>query len=216
MSMIQMAAVGDSTTFVGIGWYYQWLGIASTDPAIFSEAAAPRYSLRNHSAGRVAMNAALSGWRISDLETQAATLDAFINADYSPSAGRPVRHNILAVRIGTNQQEADPAAAAARIRTYCLARQAAGWLVMICPVWDSTQVVDWADDYSTPLNAIFATWGESDGVAKVVPATSSLLYAAGAAANLTYFSDGTHPTSAGHAIAAAEFATAYNELVVAL
>lgn len=159
------------------------------------------------------MNMAFSGWRISNLESQAAELDAFINRDYSTKRGRPKRHNILAVRIGTNLTSGDPAVAAARVRSYCLARQAAGWKVIICPIWSLKIGGSYDLIYVQPQNAIFATWGESDGVAAVVPATSPLLYGTSAHDNLTYFSDGIHPTSLGHSIAASEYLTVQENLI---
>jgi hypothetical protein len=211
--VVVICSVGDSTTFAGISWYYQANNVPSS--IIFDESSSPRRSLRSFpSSNRIVLNMALSGWRISNLESQATELDSFINQNYSTKQGRPRRHNILAVRIGTNITSTDPAVAAARVRSYCLARQAAGWKVIICPIWSlkiGSTVYD--TTYVQPQNAIFATWGESDGVAAVVPATSSLIYGTNAHANLTYFSDGIHPTSLGHSIAASEYLTVQENLI---
>lgn len=221
IGQVQLVATGDSTTFAAISWFYQALGLASTDTLIYSEANNPRYSLRAFPStfdfpNVVAANVALSGWTIPDLETQAPTLDALVRADYVASAGRPKRLNILALRIGTNLTSSDVAVASGRIRTYCLARQAAGWKVILCPIWDQlyTSMPTRGPNYVQPMNAAFAGFGTSDGVAAVVPATNALLYGTGASANTTYFNgDQVHLTSAGYALAAAEFATVYNRLV---
>lgn len=207
---IVTVAVGDSTTFQAVSWFYQANNIPSN--LVYGISVAPRKLLRFFPASnRVAFNMALSGWTISNLEAQAAELDAFINQSYTPGRGRPVRHNILAVRIGTNLQNADPVVSAARVRDYCLARQAAGWKVIICPIWSK---ISYDTSYVQPQNAIFATWGESDGVAAVVPSTNPLLYGTGAYLNTTYFDvDGIHPTSAAHAIAASEYSSTLETLI---
>lgn len=207
---IVTVAVGDSTTFQAMSWFYQANNISPS--LVYGGSNAPRKLLRFFpAANRVAFNMAMSGWKISDLEAQAPELDAFINQSYSPGRGRPARHNILAVRIGTNLQTADPVVSAARVRDYCLARQAAGWKVVICPIWSR---ITYDLSYVQPQNPIFSTWGESDGVAAVVPSTNPLLYGTGAYSNTTYFDvDGVHPTSAAHAIAASEYSSTLETLV---
>ena len=103
IGQVQLVATGDSTTFAAASWFYQALGIESTDTLIFNEANNPRYSLRAFPStfmfsNVVAANIALSGWTIADLETQASIRDALLRADYTATAGRPPRLNVLAVR----------------------------------------------------------------------------------------------------------------------
>jgi phospholipase/lecithinase/hemolysin len=200
-NIVSVVAQGDSLTFVGISYYYQAIGVASSYP--YDEISFPRIDLRHFSGGNVFANWALGGYRITDLETQATALDALINTDYSPVGSRPGRRYVLVVRIGTNVQSSDAAVAAARVRTYCLARQAAGWHVVLCPITSGNLVSGGgasADTlYIQPYNAIIAGWDTTDGVAGVVSSTDAVMYGTGAYANTTYFSDGVHPTAAGHA-----------------
>jgi hypothetical protein len=216
-----IVGTGDSTTYSSnpSSWFYQAQSAPVAPNVIYYGIAAPRSALKLYpDTNRLAMNIAYSGWKLAQLELQATGLSGYfsrnglINADYNDSGGRPTIHNILSVRIGTNHDEPSAATYAALLRTYYLAAQAAGWLVIDCPRWSRTG----EDAFMQGVNAITATWGTSDGVAAVVPGTNPLLYGTGASLNTTYFSDGVHPTALGHSIAASEYLTVQEALITSL
>lgn len=167
MSKFCINFVGDSLTFTSFSHSYQALNVPAAD--VYDENNAVRASMRVWpSADVIAANYAVSGWRIAELEGQAAELDALIPANYSAVSGRPARYYILVVMVGSNSASTNPVIAAERVRQYCLARQAAGWLPIICtlPSRTSTEppttTVD--TDLNQPQNATFRTWTQSDGV----------------------------------------------------
>jgi hypothetical protein len=216
-----IVATGDSTTYSSnpSSWFYQAQSAPAAPNVIYYSVAGPRIALKTYPASnRLAMNIAYSGWKLTELELQATGLsgyfsrDSLINGVYNDSGGRPTIHNILSVRIGTNHDETVAATYAALLRTYYLAAQAAGWLVIDCPRWSRTG----QDAFMQGVNAITSNWGASDGVAAVVPGTNPLLYGTGASLNTTYFSDGIHPTALGYSIAASEYLTVQNNLITSL
>lgn len=220
-NIVSIVATGDSLTFTAISYFYQASGIRATTATtarLYSEGSVPRADVR-HVNGGVWANWAMSGWRIGDLETQAPSLDALINNDYSPVGGRPGRRYILVVRIGTNTTSNDPAVAAARVRTYCLARQAAGWSVVLCPIPSafSPTLPNYDTVYAQPYNAIISGWGTSDGVAGVVSSADALMYGTGAHNDTTYFDvDKVHPNTAGHARLATDLNAVLAPLITSL
>lgn len=169
MSKFCINFVGDSLTFTSFSHSYQAL---NKDAAtVYGEASVVRKAMRVWpSADVIGANYALSAYRIADLEAQAAELDALIPADYSAVSGRPARYYILVVMIGTNPTGIDPAVSAARVRTYCLARQAAGWLPIICTLTSQTAAGTTTFDTTMiqPQNTTFRTWTQSDGVYGVI------------------------------------------------
>jgi len=218
----RIVATGDSTTASGspLSWNYQALAGSTTSTAFGGDT--PRSRAKWYPASQViAMNLAKPAWKIADLTNQATGLaglfsrDSLVNATPPTGGGRPTIHNILACRIGTNHDGSDAAAYAALVRTYYLAAQAAGWLVIDLPMWSKTGAGQ--DAFAQAYNAIKATWTTSDGVAAVVPATEPLLYGTNAYANTTYFNgDGIHPTTAGHNLAARDFLVTLDALLVSL
>ena len=165
MSKFCINFVGDSLTFTSWAHAYQSLNVAAAD--VYGETSIVRKAMRVYpSSDVIAANYALSGYRIADLEAQAAELDALIPANYSAVSGRPARYYILVVMIGTNATSADPVVAAERVRQYCLARQAAGWLPIICTLPSRTDAGNTLVDttLNQPQNATFRTWTQSDGV----------------------------------------------------
>jgi hypothetical protein len=169
MSKFCINFVGDSLTFTSFSHSYQSVNKAAA--TVYGETSIVRKAMRVFpSADVIAANYALSGNRMADLETQAAELDALINPAYSAVSGRPARYYILVVMIGTNVQSVDPVVSAARVRTYCLARQAAGWLPIICTLPSRTDAGNTTFDVVTlqPQNAIFRTWTQSDGVYGII------------------------------------------------
>jgi len=213
--------VGDSIPNVSFSFFYQTGGWAYNAALIRTEQAAQRLGWRGYPVdGQIWANYCRPQWNISHLETDAPNVDALINADYVAGGDRPARKYILVVKIGTNQATANATLEAARIRLYCLARQAAGWNVILCPNTSGNMAGSGgagADTgYIQPLNALFASYTTSDGVERVVSDADATMYGTGAYANATYFSDGVHPTEAGHTRLVAPFKTQLNSLITEL
>ncbi len=199
-AIIGVVFVGDSLTFPAASYAYQWAGVEAS--TVYDESEAPRIGLRAYpSPGVIFANYGMSAWRIPQLEEQAPTLDALI-CSCVLGAGRPARKYVLVVRIGTNVQDGDPAVSAARLRAYCLARQAAGWHVVVCPIPSRTDniIANFDLAYAQPMNAIIAAWGESDGVAGVVSHADAEMYGKQASTTQTTYwnADKVHPLTAGH------------------
>lgn len=218
-AVVGVVFTGDSLTFPSFSNAYQWAGVPAA--SIYDEVSAPRKGLRAFpSAGVIFANWGLSGWRISDLETQASELDALICTGCPSGGGRPRREYVLVVRIGTNVTHNDPAVQAARLRTYCLARQAAGWHVVVCPIPSRTDgmIANFDTVYGAPHNAITAAWTASDGVAAVVPYSDSEMYGINASTSEnTYWSnDKVHPKEAGHTRLKDDLAAVLNPLITSL
>jgi hypothetical protein len=216
---VSVVCVGDSLTFAAIGYAYQWAGVAAA--SLYDTGDVPRTGLRKHVApGVIFANWAMSGWRIAELEAQAASLDALICDSCPVGAGRPARKYVLVVRIGTNVQNSDPAVSAARLRAYCQARQAAGWHVIVCPIPSRTDGIIASFDllYAQPLNAILATWTVSDGVAGVVSNADAEMYGTLASTTQTSFwnADKVHPLEAGHTRLKSDLDAVLNPLIAQL
>lgn len=202
--IIGVCMVGDSIPNVSFSFFYQGGGWSNDAALIRTEQAAQRLGWRGYpSWGGIWANYARPQWTIAHLETDAPNVDALINTDYTTAGGRTERKYILVVKIGTNQVTANYTLEAARIRLYCIARRAAGWRVILLPITSGNMAGSGgasADtNYIQPLNAIFATYGTSDGVDRVGSAADTTMFGTGAYSNTTYFSDGIHPTEAGHA-----------------
>lgn len=211
-----VVAEGDSVTYSASGWFYQAGGVPAESVA--SEYNVQRTYLRAFRAPeQIWANFSLSSSRIQDLEARASQLDALINRDYAPVNGRPARHYILCLLVGTNPSDPNPVAAAGRVRQYCLARQAAGWRVLLGTLPSRTDGIlgNFDTAYAQPMNEIFRGWGEEDGVAGIIDfAADPEIGATGAANSAVYFdSIHVHPTAAGAALMAARARKAIDELI---
>jgi len=214
-SIFRILAQGDSTTYAGNprSWFYTALATPPSTSEFYYGASSYREATKWYPAANGAcLNYALGGYKIANLTSQATARDALLNATPPTGGGRPTIYNILAVRIGTNHDEPVAADLAAAVRTYYLAAQAAGWLVIDLPMWSKTG----NDAFAQAYNAIKATWTTSDGVVAVVPATEPLLYGTNAYADTTYFNvDGIHLTQAGQNLAARDFLPVLDAVLVA-
>lgn len=217
--IVCLCIVGDSIPNNSFSFFYRAGGWDDSATLVRTEQATYRSAWRGFPAsGQIWANFCQPQFKISDLETQASALDALINSNYAATGGRPVRKYVLAVKIGTNNSTASATLEAARIRTYCLARQAAGWDVILCPNTSGNLAsfggASADTTYVQPLNALFASYGSSDGVAGVVSSSDAVMYGTGAYADTTYFSDGIHPTKVGHRRCVQPFLTALDTLLV--
>lgn len=193
MSKYCIAMAGDSNGWLSYSHFYQALGVAASD--VYDEIGSNvRKAMVMYPAADVmARNYAAAAWTIANLETQAAELDALIPDNYSAVSGRPARYYPLVVAIGTNGAgDANAAAACTRLRTYLLARQARGFLPLVCTLPSNTSAgignTTFDTTWGQPINTIIRTWTQSDGVYGVIDhAADANIGGTGAADNIVYF-----------------------------
>lgn len=139
--------------------------------------------------------------------TLASGAATFIDPWYSASRTR----NIVTFQEGTNHiiAGASGATAYAAIESYCLARRAVGWKVVVLNVSPSTAITGAMETARTACNAsIAANWATfADAFVDVTTGNFAN------PANTTYYSDGTHYTGVLNAEAAALVAAAVSPLL---
>lgn len=134
---------------------------------------------------------ATNGAGIATLVTRGSQVDALYDAS---------RTNVLSVLIGANDLPSLGAATwKANLKAYCQARQLAGWKVVLLTVLPQT-----TPGFNTIRNAandlIYGDPTFYDALADV--AADPTIGADAAASDLTYYSDGEHPTQAANIIIA--------------
>lgn len=140
----------------------------------------------------VFLDFATSGAGIATLSSRAATVDAAYDAGKT--------NNVLFVLIGANNlASGDPAAFVASLKTYCQARQAVGWKVVLATVLPQT-ISGFNTNRNTANALIVADPTFYDGLARFD--LDATMGCDACASNLTYYSDGKHPTAAGQALLA--------------
>lgn len=164
----------------------------------------------NASPAVIGVNRAVSGSGIAQLNTRAASVDAIVSGRSGVA-----QDCILSVLIGANDLAGyvgGASAYAADLATYCDARRAAGWQVVVCTILpkdgDATH-----NARRAVVNAdITSTWGgvHCDAIADF--AANTTIGEDADAANPTYYSDGVHLTAAGQAIAEPILRAAVNSL----
>lgn len=150
---------------------------------------ATNLSVRPHSRNFAASGATLDNGANS-LTNRAAMVDEL----------RLGQTNVLSILIGANGMPATAAETTnwvARLKTYCDARQALGWRISLCTILPRTTA-----GFNTQRNIandlIRADTSFYDSLADL--AADTTIGEDADAADGTYYSDGTHPTVAGHAI----------------
>lgn len=155
----------------------------------------------------------ISGYGLSDLNSQASTVDAGL----PPSLNG--RKFILSVLIGANDlgsYSGGNTQFAADLASYCDARRAAGWKVVLCTLLPQTTA-----GFNTKrdaVNTIIYGWSAGqhyDALADFAADPTMGIDGNGVNTgpwNTTYYADGLHPTSAGMAILAGIYQTAVNSL----
>lgn len=201
-TIIGVIGVGDSLTFSG--GYHFWTACGGTAAAnLASESDVQRKGLRVHPvAQEIWASYALSGWRLTELITDAPNVAALMNPTYQPVAGRSARKYILLCLVGTNPSDNNPTTFAASVRSYLLARKAEGFYPLIGTLPDRGDgvIANFATSYQQPYNAIVRTWGESDGVYGVIDyAADAIVGDDGASMNATNF-DSFHIHPIGPAV----------------
>jgi len=214
---------GDSMSYAQSipAWTYQACGF--TAPLVgFGEGnpVTPRFGWRHHaSEGRIFCNHALSSSRLQDytpsIADRVATLDALIDPNYTPVSGRSERAYILVMMVGTNQHVTNGYTHAADVGTFCLARQARGFRVLLCTLPNRTDGFaarwnDYASEYHTTIKG--AGWAAAHGVSQIIDVASiAEVGATGAADNTTYFeADKVHMKFAAHELIGALVETHIN------
>ena len=151
-----------------------------------------------------AINNAISGSDLSTATSRAAALDALLDATRA--------HNILTVFFGANDMHGGGTAASfeSALQTYCQARRAAGWKVVVATVLPQTTSGFNAkrNDANTWIRANWSTF--ADGLADI--AGDATMGPDAAASNATYYSDGLHPTAAGQLLMEPYFTAAVNAI----
>jgi lysophospholipase L1-like esterase len=137
-------------------------------------------------------NDAVSGSSIGDLVSRAATVDGW----FAGASGLKV----LFVFIGANDMGDGVSTFEAALKAYCLARKAATPGLKIVLATLQPQTTSGFNAFQDAVNAlIYADSSFYDGLADFA-ANSTMGCDSTCAANATYYSDGEHPTIAGHAI----------------
>lgn len=154
-------------------------------------------------AARLPRNYAVSGSTVADMVTRATNV-------LPPNV--PVAAKILTVLIGHNDMASGDSAATffANLKSYCLARKAEGWVVVVATVLPST-----VSGFNVKRNAanvlIRADPSFYDALCDFD--TNPTIGADAAASNVTYYSDGTHPTQAGQNLLAPIMQATINPLL---
>jgi lysophospholipase L1-like esterase len=167
-----------------------------------------------------AADLAVSGSKISDLVSRAATVDSYL------PASKNGRQYILHLFVGTNDifaltipdatLSADVTAITNSLATYIAARRAAGWdKIVVGTLLDRTNGTDGGTQFETAqsqFNGTVRGWVGTTIDAVSDFAANASLGAAGAANNATNFGDKIHLTTAGYALADPIARTAINPL----
>lgn len=223
---VSVCAVGDSWTYVAASWYYKANQIVPSQVQGSGTGSTPRTWVCVESAnGALVKNMALSGWRLTDLQTQATELDSLLPVGYSATAGRPSRKYVLCVLIGINVSDSNGTTFAASVGAYCLARKAAGWdriLLGTLPHRGDGSIADF-DGYKNTYNGIIkgTGWAAANGVDAIVDCTSiAEISSDGASANGSYNAywnaDNVHLTDAGMELWKVPWQTAIEAQIAAL
>lgn len=122
------------------------------------------------------------------MTSRAATDDALVNRDRS--------HNFLTVLIGTNDfgggSQPDAALFVSRLKTYCQARQASGWQVVVLSILPGASGP--FNTFRNSANTLIAA--DSSFYSAFVNFNGQVWFSDAAGSNVTYFPDGIHPTKA--------------------
>lgn len=227
MSVVSVNCVGDSWSYAAGGYYYKANQITASRVTGAGVGTTPRKWLCFKSAnGALIRNYALSGSRLTDLQTQATELDALLPSGYSATGGRPQRKYILCVFVGINVNDNNPTTFAASVGAYCQARKSAGWnrvLLGTLPHRGDNIIANFDTAYKTPYNNIIkgAGWAAANGVDAIVDCTSIVeISSDGASSNVAYDSywnaDNVHLTDAGHELWKVPWQTAIEAAILEL
>lgn len=170
-------------------------GDSITDPTTGVAAASKYYSVAQFAMSPFPQGAndAVSGSNVASLISRAPTVDSW----FSGISG----FKVLYVFVGANDQGDGASTFVANLKSYCLARKAAtpGLKIVLATVLPQTTAGfnTFRDAVNPLVKADPSFW---DAIADF--AANATMGCDSCAANTTYYSDGEHPTAAGHAILA--------------
>lgn len=146
---------------------------------------------------------AVSGSTLTDLNTRATSDDALIN---------PSLINILTVLIGANDLSTSITAATfvADLKTYCLARIAAGWKVVVMTILPKANDVTFNAKRNSANTLIRADTSFYDALVDL--AANGTIGPDAAATDTSLYFDGVHPTVLGNSIIAPIVVTSVNTI----
>jgi lysophospholipase L1-like esterase len=192
---LQSSMAARGVTLSGLSALVVFDGDSITDPAqLDAETMYPWLALSQLSPVRQGRNYAIVNSRVANLTSRAATVDANYNSSRSK--------NILFVFVGSNDQTEAGATANSvytNLKTYCLARRAVGWTVVVATILPRTDV---SNVTRNALNTLIRN-DTSFYSALADFGADATMGCDNCYSNLTYFNaDGIHPIAAGHAIIA--------------
>lgn len=133
---------------------------------------------------------AVSGSTIADMVSRESVVTSYLYQN-------GCKH-VLSILIGANDLLGLGAATwTANLKSYCLTMRASGWKIVLCTVLPTT-AVGFNTERATANSNIHADPSFYDALADL--AADPTIGCDACAADLTYYSDGTHPTAAGQAI----------------
>ena len=221
MKRISICFEGDSLSYVIGGMAYRAVnGGNAITYAGGSVIARPelRLTYGNH----IVANLSQSGRTVADIITNGTVVDALLNLTPRGVAGRMKRDHILCVSIGPNNVGTAGASLASSVSSYCLARRAAGWRVILCTCTSRSDASGVTFDTVTqqPYNTIItgSGWAAANGVDLICDiAANPELGSSGASSNATYASywsgDKLHPSATGYTLAAVTYKAAIDSLI---
>jgi len=180
-------------TIPAMSQFLAFEGDSITDPTTGVTAASKYYYVAQSAISPFPQggNDAVSGSGIATVISRSATVDSW----FAPIAGPKV----LFLFLGANDQGDGATAFVANVKAYCLARKAASPGLKIVLATLLPQTTSGFNTFRDTVNAsIHADNSYYDALADF--AADPTMGCDSCAASTTYFSDGEHPTAAGHAI----------------
>lgn len=169
----------------------------------------PRTGQRALTVPALGLSLAEVGHTISNVSSRSAQQDAYYNGT------KP--NNIFHLLIGANDLASvgsSPSAFVAAVKSFCLAKKATGWKVVLGTLLPQNEVtnVGFNSRRNTANSLIRADNSFYDVLADY--AADATMGGDSAASNTTYYVDGVHPTAAGHQILGNIAAAAINSILV--
>lgn len=192
-------------TMTGVTKFVLFDGDSISD--VLSNGLFPKLAMRSlPAASRTLGNdLAVIGSKVSDLVLRAGAVDSMYDSKRSK--------NILSIFIGANDLTGGSISAAtfvASLKSYCLARKATGWKIVLCTLLPNVN-----SGFNTRRNAantlIYADNSFYDALADF--ASDATMGVDAAASNATLYPDGVHPSATGHALIAPYVKTAILSLL---
>ena len=149
----------------------------------------------------IGANYGTSGASLATMSARAATIDAILPADHATNG----KKYILSVLIGANDAGSyagGPTQYIADLKTYLSARKAAGWKIALATITPRNTDGGLTNTARATINPWITTTSVAGGWAHAVAdfAGNATMGPDAAAANLTLYADGLHPTAAGFAL----------------